>query len=206
MNLLFETTGQLYHLINDINYINNRNNVTIDMFKKVNQDNIDSIITQMHMDNSNIYLRYEQTGEIIEPETPENNRTVPTTAPTGISVGVPRGYPAVAPRGEHTHNIKAAIDELRMKINRDVPQTLADRNNFERMLNNTENLYNTNNNTHFIYARNNSIYNSFITSPNNTSDEINLIISNIIVENSELLKIIESKSTLFSVYYDIYFL
>ena len=74
-----------------------------------------------------------------------------------------------------------------MKINRDVPQTLADRNNFERMLNNTENLYNTNNNTDFIYVRNNSIYNSFINSPNNTSDESNLIISNIIVENSELL-------------------
>ena len=39
------------------------------MFKNVNQDNIDSIITQIHMDNSKIYLRYEQTGEIIEPET-----------------------------------------------------------------------------------------------------------------------------------------
>ena len=43
-----------------------------------------------------------------------------------------------------------------MKINRDVPQTLADKNNFERMLNNTENLYNTNDNTDFIYVRNNS--------------------------------------------------
>ena len=50
----------------------------------MNQDNIDSIITQIHMDNSKIYLRFEQTGEIIEPEPPENNRTVPTTAPIGF--------------------------------------------------------------------------------------------------------------------------
>ena len=140
MNLLFESTGQLYHLINDINYINHRNNVIFDMFRNVNQDNIDSIITQMHMDNSKIYLRYEETGEIIDPETPENNRTVPTTALVGVPVGVPRGYPAVVPIGKHTHNIKAVIDELSMKINRDAPQTLADRNNFERMLNNTENI------------------------------------------------------------------
>ena len=59
MNLLFESTGQLYHLINDINYIDHRNNVIIDMFKNVNQDNIDSIITQIPMDTSKIYLRYE---------------------------------------------------------------------------------------------------------------------------------------------------
>ena len=65
---MFESTGRLYHLINDINYINHRNNVIIDMFKNVNQDNIDSIITQIHMDNSKIYLRCEETGEIIDPK------------------------------------------------------------------------------------------------------------------------------------------
>ena len=54
------------------------------------------------MDTSNIYLHYEQTGKIIEPETPENNRTVPTTAPIGVPVGVPRGFPAVAPISKHT--------------------------------------------------------------------------------------------------------
>ena len=110
MSMLFKATGRLYHLINDIEYMDHRNNVIFDMFKNVNRTNVESIINKIYMDNSKIYLHYEQTGEIIEPETPENNRTVPTTAPIGVPVGVPRGYPAVAPIGKHTHNIKDAID------------------------------------------------------------------------------------------------
>ena len=97
---MFESTGRLYHLINDIYYINHRSNVIIDMFKNVNQDSIDSIITDLHMENSRIYLYYEQTGEILKPESPGNKITVSTT-----STGVPRGYPAVAPIGKHTHII-----------------------------------------------------------------------------------------------------
>ena len=64
----------------EVNYINHRNNAIIDMFKNANSDNLDSIITQIHMGNSKIYLRFEQTGEIIEPETHENKRTVPTAS------------------------------------------------------------------------------------------------------------------------------
>ena len=154
MNAMFESTGHLYYLINDVDL---RNNDIVDMFKNASKYNFDSIITETHMEDSKIYLHFEQEGEIIEPKTSENKKQYQQQHQQVFHEDIQWLH-----IGKHTHNIKAAIHELIMKINRDVPQTSADKNNFEIMLNNTENLYNTNNNADFIYVRNNSIHNLLI--------------------------------------------
>ena len=85
---MFESIGHLYYLINDVDL---RNNDIVDMFRNASKYNFDSIITETHMEDSKIYLHFEQAGKMVEPKTSENKKTVPTTCTNRCSTRISSG-------------------------------------------------------------------------------------------------------------------